>query len=133
MNPILEFFKNNAIKLLIIIVLILAIVYLLMTDNFTVPPHIDQLHHEQMVPQNKPMELQKPVLNESNESSNIPPNYGKTNQPITKENVSMKPDNIYRIKTGREGIEQEHFVSIYDSNFGGLLGTTLGTTPDSGM
>ena len=31
----------------------------------------------------------------------------------------MISGNSYRMKTGREAFEQEQFVSIYDSNFGG--------------
>ena len=96
-------------------------------DNFSDPPHIEELDHEQMIPQNKPFELQKPE-SEIKEQVGVAPDYNKTNQRITKENVSMMPGNMYRLKTGCEGIEQERFVSIYDSNFGGLLGTSLGTT-----
>ena len=38
----------------------------------------------------------------------------------------MIPGNIFRTKTGREAYEEEQFVSIYDANFGGMLGTTMG-------
>ncbi len=130
---IISFIKNNVIQLSIILVLIIVIIFLLTidnftdTDNFSIPPHIEELDHEQMIPQNKPLELQKPE-SEIKEPVGIAPDYNKTNERITKENISMVPSNMYRLKTGREGIEQERFVSIYDSNFGGLLGTTLGTS-----
>ena len=130
MNFIIKFFKNNLVQITIIVVLTLVIIFLLTIDNFeSVPPHIEELYHEQMIPQNKPEELQKPeteIVDKQGNHDNIPPNYGKTNERVTNENVRMVPDNIYRMKTGREGIEQEQFVSIYDSNFGGLLGTSLG-------
>jgi len=37
-----------------------------------------------------------------------------------------KPKTILRQQTGRENNNIEQYIGIYDSNFGGLLGTTLG-------
>ena len=54
------------------------------------------------------------------------PNFGRTNQENTIKNTSMSPNNIFRMKTGRDAYQQEHFVSVYDANFGGMLGTSMG-------
>ena len=127
-NPIIKLFQNNIFLIIIIVILIVIIIYLLM-DNFKdtfkslnefsrFPPHIDNLSHQQMIPQNKDK-----IIIESNEEV---PNYGKINQENTPENTTMEYNNIYRRKTGRDAFEEEQFVSIYDSNFGGLLGTNMG-------
>lgn len=36
---------------------------------------------------------------------------------------------MFRMETNRKEYSQEHFVNIYDTNFGGILPTTLGTNP----
>jgi len=38
----------------------------------------------------------------------------------------LSPNTIYTIPTGRIEKKKEQFVNIYDSNFGGLLGTQMG-------
>jgi len=55
-----------------------------------------------------------------------PPNFGRKNQENTPDNTRMVPGNIYRMNTGRDAYQEEQFVSIYDANFGGMLGTNMG-------
>ena len=75
-------------------------------------------------------------INEMNKDSDLsPPNYTNEKEEINQTNETQDKQNncnncnhnkIQRIKTGRDAYQQENFVNIYDSNFGGLLGTTLG-------
>ena len=134
MNSIQKFFNNKIVLIAIIIILVIILIFLL-TDNFTdtfnnlnnnrVPPHIENLMHEQMTPQVPPAADQTPAKS-TNATDNNAPNYNRKNEINTPENTKMIPGNIYRMKTGRQAFEQEQFVSIYDANFGGYLGTNLG-------
>lgn len=66
--------------------------------------------------------------NESSNSNNIgAPNYNRIIK-IYEPNMESKSQfrDIFRISTGRDAYQQEQYISIYDSNFGGLLGTNLG-------
>lgn len=141
MNQIFKLFQNKIFLISIIVILIGVIIYLL-TDYFEeisdfsrVPPHIENLPLQQMMPQVPPAYDRTPNT-ETNYNTgtykninNGAPNYGKENQKNTIKSpngTSMIPGNLFRIKTGRDAYQQEQFVSIYDSNFGGMLGTTLG-------
>ena len=122
----------------IMIIIFLIIIIFLLSENFTnsdttknvknirksvthnvpshnVPPHIEHLKHKQQIPQK--INLAK---------NYIPPNYGKKSQENTPDNTKMAPGNIYRMNTGRDAYQEEQFVSIYDANFGGMLGTNMG-------
>ena len=129
LDNILKFLENPYFQISVIVILVIVIIFLLSEkfkddfendlDNFNdfrVPPHIEMLKHGQMVSNES---------NESNDSLN-PPNYNLKNQINTPDNTHMGPGKIYRMNTGRDGYQQEQFVSIYDANFGGMLGTTLG-------
>ena len=81
---------------------------------------------QQVVPLIPPARSQSPSKsNKSGEYIN-PPNYNRVNQPTTQDNAKMVPGNIYRMNTGRDAYQQEQYVSIYDANFGGMLGTNMG-------
>ena len=82
-------------------------------------PLEEKLKHQQLNPLNKARILPK-------DNSNVAPDF-KMNDSDVKD---MKYNSIYRQKTGRQAFELENFVSIYDSNFGGLIGTTMGLTSD---
>lgn len=138
MNPIIQFFSRTPVQIFIIITLVAVIIWLI-SENFTdtfsnddfdrVPPHIEQLMHQQLVPQDPwdpPAYSQDPSDSNKDGMSIDPPNYGRENQEITPDNTRMVPGNIYRSNTGRNAYQQEQFVSIYDSNFGGMLGTSMG-------
>jgi rare lipoprotein A (peptidoglycan hydrolase) len=136
MNQFLKLFQNKVFLIVVIVILIGVIIYLL-TDNFRdafnnlsdfsrVPPHIENLYHQQMMPQVPAVADQTPDTNINHNNSINAPNYGRTNQENNPTNTSMVSGNIYRMKTGRDAYQQEQFVSIYDSNFGGMLGTTMG-------
>ena len=86
-------------------------------SQFRNVPGMDELTFKQMKPQND--------LRYS--PSKDAPNYGLEQETITKDNVRMVPGQIYRQNTGRDAYQLENYVSIYDSNFGGLLGTSMGT------
>jgi hypothetical protein len=126
------FLNNIYFQIGLIIILLLIIIWLSM-ENFDsvsvstshLPPHIEQLPHQQMEPLDVPNES---YISPTVPNAYKPPNYGKMGGPGGPQGPSMIPGNIYRMKTGREAFEQEQFVSIYDSNFGGLLGTTMGLT-----
>lgn len=101
-----------------------------LSNSFSrVPSHIEKLPLQQMtqVSQVSPVSPVSPVSGDKSDA----PNYGKTSEPNTPENTKMIPGNIYRMNTGREAYQQEEFVSIYDSNFGGLLGTSMGTSMEN--
>ena len=51
----------------------------------------------------------------------------KEDNRVSKEEERMSK--MFRIETNRKEYSQEHFVNIYDTNFGGILPTTLGTNP----
>ena len=129
---------NNKYFKIFIIALLIALIVILCTENFTnelpenftnkLPPHVDQLVLQQLEPQIPPVAVQTPSESNKSGESIDPPNYKRHNVDNTPEKVNMIPGNIYRMNTGREAYQQEQFVSIYDSNFGGLLGTTLGTS-----
>ena len=150
-----EIFENTYVKIFIIIALLAIIIWLVYTqlnEPFAdysydrLPPHIEKLPHTQLVPQD-PSITDKIILNDnssenSSESSENKeefndeftkmekidvPNYHRTNELNTIKNTRMKHGNIYRMNTGRDAYQQEYFVNIYDSNFGGLLGTNMGT------
>jgi hypothetical protein len=78
------------------------------------PPQIEHLQHKQLIPQN------------INSINSVPLNVGKKHTQNKKTNAEISPGNIYRMNTGRDAYQQEQFVSIYDSNFGGMLGTNMG-------
>ena len=147
MNSIIQFLENKYFQIGVIIVLILIIVWLLTdknTDTFTdyfeneeidvdfsrVPPHIEKLEHSQLVPQIPPAASQEPSRSPYSGEHIDPPNYHRKNQKNTIKDIKMVPGNIYRSKTGRDAYEEEQFVSIYDANFGGMLGTTMGLQLD---
>lgn len=123
----MSFFCNCILSILILIALIVIIFVLLLKDNFKdsnfrVPPHINQMNLQQLVPETNQL------ISSSNKSGEYidPPNYNRVNQKTTTNNASSIPGNIYRMNTGRDAYQQEQFVSIYDSNFGGMLGTNMG-------
>jgi hypothetical protein len=141
MNSIIQFLENKYFQIGVIIVLILIIVWLLRdnnTDTFTdyfeneetdfsrVPPHIEKLEHSQLIPQMPPAASQEPSRSPYSGEYIDPPNYHRENEMNTIKDTKMVPGNIYRSKTGRDAYEEEQFVSIYDANFGGMLGTTMG-------
>jgi len=108
---------------IIIILLILFIKNMMcnQNDNFNITPnhvpHINEIEHKQLNPLNKARNL-------PDDNSNSAPDF-KMNDSEVK---NMKYNSIYRQKTGRQAHELENFVSIYDSNFGGLIGTKMGLT-----
>ena len=138
----LQLLQNPIFLISIIVILVGVVIYLLVDcfkDTFNslgdfsrLPPHIENLPHQQMMPQVPPAADQTPdtgqnfntgTLKNNNEGV---PNFGRTNQENTIKNTSMSPNNIFRMKTGRDAYQQEHFVSVYDANFGGMLGTSMG-------
>ena len=98
-----------------------------------VPPKIEELDFIRMGVKEEPVieepvieepVIEEPVINYINQDDSIPPNYNlKENR--DKSNC-LNSDSIYRINSGRQPLQQEQYVSIYDSNFGGLLGTQMG-------
>lgn len=144
LDNILKFLENPYFQISVIIILVIVIIILIaeklrddfendFEDNFEnnlnnfynferVPPHIEQLEHGQMVSDGSNESYN---LNEDGISIN-PPNYNLHNQINTPDNTLMGSGKIYRMNTGRDAYQQEHFVSIYDANFGGMLGTSLG-------
>ena len=139
MNTIIKLFQNKIFLFVVILVMIGVIIYLL-TDNFKeigdfsrVPPHIENLPLQQMMPQVPPAHDRTPETGTNYNTgtykniNNGAPNFGRKENTIeSPSGTKMVPGNIYRINTGREAYEEEQFVSIYDANFGGMLGTTLG-------
>lgn len=132
MNQLFKFFNNIYVQLGIIVILLLIIIWLI-TDNFSnLPPHIEQLQHQQLIqqgpngPTGPPAASQQPSSSDRDGMSIGPPNFGRVNQENTPDNTKMVPGNIYRMNTGRDAYQQEQFVSIYDANFGGMLGTNMG-------
>lgn len=144
MNPIIQFFTKPLVQVIIIIVLLSIIIFLVsenfsdvsdvsdVSDTFTNAafnrraPHIEQLPHQQLVPQDSPVASQDPSSSDRDRMSIGPPNFGMKNQENTPDNTRMVPGNIYRMNTGRDAYQEEQFVSIYDANFGGMLGTNMG-------
>ena len=134
MNPVIQFFSKPLVQVIIIIIL-LAIIIWLVSENFSNvnddafnrrPPHIEQLPHQQLVPQGPPAASQNPSSSDRDGMSIGPPNFGRKNQENTPDNTRMVPGNVYRMNTGRDAYQEEQFVSIYDANFGGMLGTNMG-------
>ena len=138
MNPVIQFFSRKLVQVIIIIILLAIIIWLVsenfsnVSDTFTDdafnrrPPHIEQLPHQQLVPQDPPAASQDPSSSDRDGMSIGPPNFGRKNQENTPDNTRMVPGNIYRMNTGRDAYQEEQFVSIYDANFGGMLGTNMG-------
>ena len=138
MNPVIQFFSKPLVQVIIIIILLAIIIWLVsenfsnISDTFTDdafnrrPPHIEQLPHQQLVPQYPPAASQDPSSSDRDGISIGPPNFGRKNQENTSDNIRMVPGNVYRMKTGRDAYQEEQFVSIYDANFGGMLGTNMG-------
>ena len=138
MNPVIQFFTKPLVQIIIIIVLLSIIIWLVsenfsnISDTFTSdafnrrPPHIEQLPHQQLVPQGPPAASQDPSSSDRDGMSIGPPNFGRKNQENTPDNTRMVPGNVYRMNTGRDAYQEEQFVSIYDANFGGMLGTNMG-------
>lgn len=149
MNSVFEFFNKPVIQITIIMILIIIIICLI-SENFTdkfsnnaferVPPNINLLNNSELVkgqdsthhqaasqdPAHHPAASQDPSNSQKDGMSIDPPNYGRKNQKNSPNNTKMSHGNIYRMNTGREAYQQEQFVSIYDSNFGGMLGTNIG-------
>jgi hypothetical protein len=115
-------------------ILIITIIISNKKSNFTQVPHIDNLEHYELIHPGENKEEKNKNNNEKNNKNNnendndffIPPDYGSEEIKNTPENTKMRPNKIYRQKTGREMYEEEQFVSIYDANFGGMLGTNMG-------
>jgi len=138
MNQVIQFFSKPLVQVIIIIILLAIIIWLVsenfsnVSDTFTDdafnrrPPHIEQLPHQQLVPQDPPAASQDPSSSDRDGMSIGPPNFGRKNQENTPDNTRMVPGNIYRMNTGRDAYQEEQFVSIYDANFGGMLGTNMG-------
>ena len=134
MNPVIQFFSKPLVQVIIIIIL-LSIIIWLVSENFSNvnddvfnrrPPHIEQLPHQQLVPQGPSVASQNPSSSDRDGMSISPPNFGRKNQENTPDNTRMVPGNVYRMNTGRDAYQEEQFVSIYDANFGGMLGTNMG-------
>lgn len=137
MNPIIQFFSKPLVQFIIIIIL-LGIITWLISENFSNvtdafsddfnrrPPHIEQLSHQQLVPQDPPAATQNPSSSDKDGISIDPPNFERNNEENTPDNTRMVLGNIYRANTGRDAYQEEQFVSIYDANFGGMLGTNMG-------
>ena len=134
MNQVIQFFSKPLVQVIIIIIL-LAIIIWLISENFSNvtndtfnrrPPHIEQLPHQQLVPQGPPVASQNPSSSDRDGMSIGPPNFGRKNQENTRDNTRMVPGNVYRMNTGRDAYQEEQLVSIYDANFGGMLGTNMG-------
>ncbi len=135
MNLVFKFFNKPVAQITIIIILIIIIICLI-SENFTdkfsnnaferVAPNINLLNHSELVKSQDPAASQDPSNSQKDGMLINPPNYGRKNQENTPNNTTMSPGNIYRMNTGREAYQQEQFVSIYDSNFGGMLGTNMG-------
>lgn len=138
MNRVIQFFSKPSVQVTIIIILLVIIVCLVsenfsnVSDTFTDdafnrrPPHIEQLPHQQLIPQHPPAASQNPSNSDRDGMSIDPPNFERKNQENTPDNTRMVPGNVYRMNTGRDAYQQEQFVSIYDANFGGMLGTNMG-------
>ena len=148
LNNILKFLENPYFQISVIVILVIVIIWLIsekFRDGFEndlsnfydferVPPHIEQLEHGQMVRNDSDgrndsdyrVDSQEPSNSNKDGLSKNPPNYHLHNQLNTSENTQMGPGRIYRMNTGRDAYQQEQFVSIYDANFGGLLGTSMG-------
>ena len=138
MNPVIQFFSKPLVQVIIIIILLAIIIWLVsenfsnVSDTFTDDafnrraPHIEQLPHQQLVPQDPPAASQNPSSSDRDGMSIGPPNFGRKNQENTLDNTRMVPGNVYRMNTGRDAYQEEQFVSIYDANFGGMLGTNMG-------
>jgi hypothetical protein len=122
-----DYVKANYMSLLIIFILICLILVLInarTTDSFSnVPPNIEELQNYILVQQKRRAET------EAEDKAGDVPNYGMKEEKI--ENVpefKLEPNNIIRQKTGVDYHDQERYVSVYDANFSGILGTTLGTS-----
>ena len=139
MNPVIQFFSRKLVQIIIIIIILLAIIIWLVSENFSNisdtftgdafnrrPPHIEQLPHQQLVPLGPPAASQDPSSSDRDGMSIGSPNFERKNQENTLDNTRMVPGNVYRMNTGRDAYQEEQFVSIYDANFGGMLGTNMG-------
>lgn len=138
MNQVIQFFSKPLVQVIIIIILLAIIIWLIsenfsnISDTFTNdafnrrPPHIEQLPHQQLVPQDPPAASQDPSSSDRDGISIDPPNFGRKNQENTLDNTRMVTGNVYRMNTGHDAYQEEQFVSIYDANFGGMLGTNMG-------
>ena len=125
------------IKLIFIIILIFLISFLIYdcihkSDNFgnftqsgktqseknseylRIPPHQELLARKQLL-------QKKPIMETQNA-----PDFKRTPQIIKPNNAVSEPNGIYRQRTGRQHQPIEHYVNIYDSNFGGIIPTSLG-------
>ena len=90
------------------------------TCNIKIVPNIQTLNYYQLV-----ASAEKPMI------TNSPPNYNLSQKSISinKTHAFATPleyNSIYRNDTGRKAYQNEQYVNIYDSNFGGRLGTTMG-------
>ena len=130
MNSVIQFFTKPLVQVIIIIILLTVIIWLV-SENFSNvkddafnrrPPHIEELTHHQLVSQS----TEGNEGTEGTDESNNAPNFGRKNQENTLDNTRMVPGNVYRMNTGRDAYQEEQFVSIYDANFGGMLGTNMG-------
>tara|TARA_Y100000816_G_C25912271_1_gene475787 strand:+ start:37 stop:342 length:306 start_codon:yes stop_codon:yes gene_type:complete len=87
------------------------------TCNIKIVPNIQTLNYYQLV-----ASAEKPMI------TNSPPNYNLSQKSISinKTQAPLEYNSIYRNDTGRKAYQNEQYVNIYDSNFGGRLGTTMG-------
>jgi len=92
MNQVIQFFSKPLVQVIIIIILLAIIIWLVsenfsnVSDTFTDdafnrrPPHIEQLPHQQLVPQDPPAASQDPSSSDRDGMSIGPPNFGRKNQ-----------------------------------------------------
>ena len=123
-----DYIQANYLSILIIIVLLCLIVVLVnarTTDSFSrLPPNIEELQNYILVQQKKRTEAEA----EAGTEALVPPDYSMQEKKI--ENTpefKLSANSIIRQKTGADHHEQERYISVYDANFSGILGTTLGT------
>jgi len=125
-----NYIQANYVSILIIIVLLCLIVVLVNArtiDSFSrLPPNIEELQNYILVQQKKRTEAEAEA--EAGTKALVPPDYDMQEKKI--ENTpefKLSANSIIRQKTGADHHEQERYVSVYDANFSGILGTTLGT------
>lgn len=121
-----DYIQTNYLSILIIIVLLCLIIVLInarTTDSFSrLPPNIEELQNYILVQQKKRTEAEEET------EVKVPPDYNMQEKKI--ENTpefKLSANSIIRQKTGADHHEQERYVSVYDANFSGILGTALGT------
>lgn len=108
-------------KLILIVITVISFLFIFTAvkffENFESVPNIEKLNFSRL------------DTSSSNIDSYSPPTYDLQEEKLTKLKSSDDEcswDVIIRQKTGRDTQPVEQFVNIYDSNFGGLIGTNLG-------